>query len=166
MVHNMGCGVFSLLLVLAGMLLLVYPLTQWRGAAGLLYLCPRFFQSLFWCMGVACGVQRTGFFGTRALLGSTVDTCYSGGFRRIFHIFHVAVHSNPEASGLRSRRMEKRAQSMLLVVVALSAVRTLTLDIISRAPQLAFYHNFRCVVQHFSGSSMMKKSSSSRAHAN
>ena len=52
-----------------------------------------------------------------------------------------------------------RAQSMLLVVV-LSAVR----DIISRALQMAVCGNFRCVVQHFSGPSI-KKSSSSRAHA-
>ena len=37
----------------------------------------RIFQSLFWCMGVASGVQGIGFFGTRALLGSTVDTCSS-----------------------------------------------------------------------------------------
>ena len=59
----------------------------------------------------------------------------------------------------------ERAQSMLLVVVPLSAVRTLTLDIISRALYMAVCGNFRCVVQHFSGPSMMD-SSSSRAHAN
>ena len=35
--------------------------------------------------------------------------------------------------------VEKRAQSMLLVVVALSAVHSLTLDIISRAPQFAIH---------------------------
>ena len=60
----------------------------------------------------------------------------------------------------------ERAQSMLLVVVALSALRALTLDIISRALCMAVCGNFHCVVQHFSGSSMMKNSSSSRAHAN
>ena len=59
------------------------------------------------------------------------------------HIFYVAVNSNPEAFCLHSRRMEKRAQSMLLVVVALSAVRTLTLDIISRAQYIAVCGNFR-----------------------
>ena len=45
--------------------------------SGHFYFCLRIFQSLFWCMGVACGVQRIGCFGTRALLGSTVDTCSS-----------------------------------------------------------------------------------------
>ena len=54
---------------------------------------------------------------------------------------------------------------MLLVEVALSAVRTLTLDIISGALYMAVCGNFRCVVQHFSGPSMMKKTSSSRALA-
>ena len=88
-------------------------------------------------MGVACGVQRIGLFGTRTLLGSTVDTRSSRGF--------------PEAFCLHSRRMEKRAQSMLLVLVALSAVRTLTLNIISRALYMAVCGNFRCGVQHFSG---------------
>ena len=48
---------------------------------------------------------------------------------RFFHIFYVAVHSDPEAFRHHSRGMEKRAQSTLLVLVALSAVRTLTLDI-------------------------------------
>ena len=40
------------------------------------------------------------------LLGSTVDTCSSGGFGRILHIFNVAVNSFPEAFRLHSRRME------------------------------------------------------------
>ena len=53
------------------------------------------FQS-FWCLGVACGVRRIGFFGTRALLGSTVDTFSTGGFGQISLIFYVAVNSNPE----------------------------------------------------------------------
>ena len=97
-------------------------------------------------------------------LGSLVDTCSTGGFGRIFHIF-VAVMSNPEAFCLHSRRMEKRAQSMLLVVVALSAVRTLTLDLISRALYMAVWH-FSLRRPAFSGPSMMKNSSSSRAHAN
>ena len=89
------------------------------------------------------------------------------GLWKNLHIFYVAVNSNPEAFALHSCRMEKRAQSMLLVVVALSAVRTLTLDIISTsAPFLAGCGNFRCVMQHFSGPSMMKNSSSSRAYAN
>ena len=117
MEHNMGCGV-----VLVGMLLLVYLLTQWLGTAagagcawvprsvsprkllgefphlrrvaaravrtwkaGLLYFCSRNFQPLFWCMGVACGVQRIGFSG---------------------RVRYVAANSNPEAFGLRSHRME------------------------------------------------------------
>ena len=126
---------------------------------------PSFFQP-FSVLGVACGVQRIGFIGTRALLGSTVITCSSGGFGLIFHIFYVAVNSNSEAFVLHSRRMEKCAQPMLLVAASLSAVRTLTLDIISRALYMAVCGNFRCVVQHFSGPSMMAKSSSSRAPAN
>ena len=36
-------------------------------------------------------------FGTRALLGWTVDTCSTGGFGRISVFLHVAVNSNPEA---------------------------------------------------------------------
>ena len=43
------------------------------------------------------------------------------------------------------------AQSMFLVVVALSAVRTLTLDIFSKAQYMAVCGNFRCDVQHFFG---------------
>ena len=66
------------------------------------------------------------------------------------------MNSNPEAFALHSCRMEKRAQSMLLVAASLSAVRTLTLDIISRALYMAVCGNFSCVVQH----------SSLRAHAN
>ena len=49
-------------------------------------------------------------------------------------IFYVAVNSNPEAFCLHSRRMEERAQSMLLLV---GAVRTSTLDNISRALYMA-----------------------------
>ena len=45
----------------------------------------------------------------------------------------------------------ERAQSMLLVEVGLSAVRTSTLDIISRALCMAVCGNFRCVVQYFFG---------------
>ena len=74
-------------------------------------------------------------------LGSTVDTCSSRGFGRIFHIFYVAVNSNPDAFHLHSRRMESVHSR-----VALSAVRTLTLDILSKALQMAVCGNFRCVV--------------------
>ena len=42
-----------------------------------------------------------------------------------FSIFYVAVNSNPEAFALHSCRMEKCAESVLLVAVSLSAVRTL-----------------------------------------
>ena len=66
------------------------------------------------CLGVASGVRRIFgtrpgewvllveyrrmvFFGTRALLGSTVVTCSTGGFGRISAFFFVAVNSNPEA---------------------------------------------------------------------
>ena len=41
-------------------------------------------------------------FGTRALLGSTVDTCSTKGFGRISLIFYGAVNSNPEAFALHS----------------------------------------------------------------
>ena len=54
------------------------------------------------------------------------------GLRRIRHIFYVEVNSNPEAfRSPFSRRLEKCAQSMLLVAASLSAVRTLEVDIIS-----------------------------------
>ena len=43
--------------------------------------------SVLRCLGVACGVRRI--FGTRALLGSTVVTLFTGGFGRISHIFYV-----------------------------------------------------------------------------
>ena len=109
--------------------------------------------SLFWCMGVACGVQRIGYFGRSCVHCTWFDSGYMF-FERLWknlHIFHVAVNSNPEAFGLHSCIMEKRAQSMLLVVASLSAVRTLEVE-------HYFYErsifdscgNFRCVVQHFS----------------
>ena len=139
---------------------LVHTLTQWLGAAAgadcarlpvrhggfwknfLFYvplrrairtwksgLClrPRIFQS-FGVLGVACGV--TSYFRTFALLGSTVDTCSTGGFWRISHIFSVRC---TQTRGVYSpfRRMEKCAQLMLRVAVSLCAVRTLSLDIIS-----------------------------------
>ena len=50
------------------------------------------------------------------------------GLWKNLHIFHVAVNSHPEAFGLLSCRMENRAQSMLLVVASLSAVRTLEVE--------------------------------------
>ena len=112
-VLNTGCGVFSLLLRgKSGALWsapLVYPLTQWLGAAAgagcarvlpvsleglwknfLFYvLCVALFAlgnrdfvsfipSGVWVLLVECVVV-----GTRALLGSTVDTCSMGGFGRI-----------------------------------------------------------------------------------
>ena len=58
------------------------PLRAVRTWKSGLCLRPRIFQS-FWCLGVACGVRRNGFVGTRALLGPTVDTCSTGGFGRI-----------------------------------------------------------------------------------
>ena len=53
-----------------------------------LLLCPRAFQPLFWCMGVACGVRCIGYFGTRALLGSTVDTCLREALDKFQHFLH------------------------------------------------------------------------------
>ena len=106
---SLGCGFFSLLLRgksgASWSAPLVYPLAacqSWR----LLEEFPllRSFSSRYshleiWtlpspsylsvlrCLGVACGVRRI--YGTRALLGSTVDTCSTGGFWRISHIFFV-----------------------------------------------------------------------------
>ena len=141
MEHNMGCGVFSLLL---------------RGKSGACWYAPAgspsdpvarnsrwwnmeswtslplfsYFSALVLVYGCCLWSTAYWIFGTRALHGSTVDTCSTGGFWTNFsHFFHVVANSNPEAFGLRSHRMEKHAQSMLLVVVALSAVRTFTLDI-------------------------------------
>ena len=96
-------------------------------------------------------------------LGSTVDTCSSRGIGRIFlrcgELDSLGVSPSFTQNG-------ERAQSMLLVEVALSAVLTLTLDVISRALQMAVCGNFRCVVQHFSGTPMMKTPSPLGAHAN
>ena len=77
-------------------------------------------------MGVACGVQRIGFFGRSCVHLTWFDSGHMFLERpwNNFHIFYVAVNSNPEAFGFHSFRMEKRAQSMLLVAVSLSAVRT------------------------------------------
>ena len=52
------------------------------------------------------------------------------------------MNSNPEAFALHSCRMEKCAQSMPLVAVSLSAVRTLEVDIISTSTPL-FYSLWR-----------------------
>ena len=87
---------------------------------------PRFFQSFgVWVLPLEYVV-----FGTRALLGSTVDTCSTRGFWRTSHIFSVWW---TQFRGVYSpfRRMEKCAQLMLRVAVSLRAVRTLNLDIIS-----------------------------------
>ena len=104
---EMGCGYFQLLLQAVRGAALCQPtvaleefpllrrfaraVRTWKSG---LRLRPRIFQS-FWCLGVACGVRRI--FGTRALLGSTVDTFSTGGFGRISHIFYVAADSDPEA---------------------------------------------------------------------
>ena len=118
--------------------------------------------SLFWRLGVACGVQRRGFFGRSCVHLTWFDSGYM-----FFEGFYVAVNSNPEAFALHSCRMENCAQPMLLVAASLSAGRTLEVDSISTsAPFLTVCGNFRCSLQHFSGPSMMKNSSSSRAHAN
>ena len=45
------------------------------------------YLSVLGCLGVACGVRRI--FGTRALLGSTVVTCSTGGFWRTSNIFRA-----------------------------------------------------------------------------
>ena len=130
-----------------------------------LLLCPRIFQFfLVWVLPVEHSVFD--FSGTRALLGSTVDTCSSRIWKNLL-IFYVAVNSNPEAFALHSCRMEKRARSMLLVAASLSEVRTLEVDTTSTsAPFLAVCSNFSMRLQHFSGPSTMMNSSSLRAHAN
>ena len=90
--------------------------------------------SLFWRVGVACGVQRIGF--SEILRALHLVRLWIHVLREVFenlHFFHVAVNSNPEAFGLHSCRMEQRAQSMLLVVASLSAVRTLELTLFLRA---------------------------------
>ena len=85
------------------------------------------FFSLFWRMGVACGVQRIGFFGRSCVHFTWFDSGYMffERLRKNFHIFYFAVNLTPVAFGLHSCRTEKCAQSMLLVVVSLSAVRTI-----------------------------------------
>ena len=48
-----------------------------------LRLCPRIFQPLFWCLGVACGVQRIGCFGRSCVLA----TCGYMFFEKIWNNF-------------------------------------------------------------------------------
>ena len=77
------------------------------------------------------------------------------------------MNSNPEAFRFHSTRMESVHSRCVWFLVALSAVRSLTLDIISRALQMAVGGFWAAFLQHFSGPSMMMKNSSlSRAHAN
>ena len=107
----MVCGVSSLLLRgKSGALWsapLVYPLPKWLGAAAGAG-CARVLRSVnlqklledFLIRVVSLLALFA--LGTRALLGSTVDTCSTGGFGRISLIFYVAVNSNPEASALHS----------------------------------------------------------------
>ena len=59
-----------------------------------LCLRPRFFQSFgVWVLPLEYVV-----FGTRVLLGSTVETCFTGGCWRTSHIFLRAVNSDPRRS--------------------------------------------------------------------
>ena len=173
----------------------VHPLTQWLGAAvgaDLSWLPVRhgFWKNfLFYVPALPCCshlenwtlLLRPCIFQLIPAFGCCLwSTSYSGrvlclvqqwihGLRKAFgelHIFSPCGELRSEASALHSCRMEKRAQSMLLVAASLSAVRTWEVDIISTsAPCLTVSGNFRCV-PHFSGPSMMKNSSSSRAHAN
>ena len=73
-----------------------------------LLLCPRIFQPLFgvWVLPVGYNVLDVSGDSACSPLGSTMDTFSIGGFGRIFHIFHVAVNSNPEAFCFHSRRLE------------------------------------------------------------
>ena len=60
--------------------------------------------SLFWRLGVACGVQRIGFFGRSCVHLTWFDSGYVFVGKNL-HIFYVAVNSNPEAFALQSCRM-------------------------------------------------------------
>ena len=74
------------------------------------------------------------------------------GLWKNLHIFYVAVNSNPEPFALHSCRMEKCAQSMLLVAASLSAVRTLEVDIIStNAPFFDSLWQFSLLIAAFFG---------------
>ena len=121
--------------------------------------------SLFWRLGVACEYSVLKFSGDPHLVRQSLLVLR--GLWRNLHIFYVAVNSNPEAFGLHSGGMEKRAQSMLLVAASLSAFRTLEVDITSTSsPFLGSLRQFSLLSAAFFGPSMMKNSSSSRAHAN
>ena len=83
------------------------PLVQAvRGCRALSAYSPRICQSLFWCMGVACGVQRIGFFGRVRYMVQQWIHVLREALDDFFHIFYVAVNSNPEAFCLHSRTME------------------------------------------------------------
>ena len=79
-----------------------------------LRLCPRIFQPLFWCLGVACGVQRIGCFGRSCVLA----TCGYMFFEKIWNNFSHFLRCGE----LESRNVwppfflnGKCTQSMLLV---------------------------------------------------
>ena len=98
-----------------------------------------YLSALVRCLGVACGVQRSGFFGRFCVLATWFDSGYMF-LERLwtnFLPFPRCGELEPRGVSLPFNQNGECAQSMRLVLVALSAVRSLTLDIISRALQMA-----------------------------
>ena len=126
--------------------------------------------SLFWRLYVACGVQRIGFFG-----GSCVHlTWFDSGhmfFEGLGRIYNFQRCGELESRGVwLSIRLGGEVctvdASGCSLLSARFALWKLEQYFNERCTFCAVCGNFRCVVQHFPGPSMMKNSSSSRAHAN
>ena len=99
-------------------------------------------------------------FGTRALLGSTVDM-FNGRLWTNFSIFYVAVNSNPEAFGLHSFEWRIVHSRCFWLQSFRRGLHVETWIISMSAPFLALCGGFCCSVQ--LEPSMMKSSSSSGA---
>ena len=98
--------------------------------SGLLDLLPRMFQSLLWCLGVACGVLD--FSGDLAcsLVRQWIHVLREA-LDEFSLIFYVAVNSNPQAFYLHSRRMDG---SLWHFWAAQCSWRTMKSSSSSRAP--------------------------------
>ena len=162
---------------------LVYPLTQWLGAAAgadSAGCCQSVMESFgrissSTCLFVALfALGNLDFAFALVSFSPSVFGCclcstsyFSGRVRCLvpqwihvlleamdkFHIFSTCGDFRPEAFSLHSYRMEKCARLMLRVAVSLRAVRTLKLDIISTSSPWWRCWVFRRILHHFSRSS-------------
>ena len=90
-----------------------------------------------WCVGCCLWSTAYGFFGTRALLGSTVDTCSTGGFGQISAF--STLWCNPILRRSFSIRLEWRTVPQSMLPVAGSSQRRFArrnLDVISTSSSI------------------------------